>query len=439
MQTVKMVESQSALPSNALLLKQFDDYDVRHGALPKFDGSRDLRKISKLGRGCASNVYLVATECRQQLALKCLDRRKIKDQNDFVSHAEDIIREAHTLSNLDHKNIMTIRGVSSRCPSESFVNADDASWERGQDHSYFFLMDVLEETLMDRINRWSKEKSSFRTRKGSPLWKLLGRSKKRKVDRAKMIGRIETVAMGVAEGMKYLHEQNVIMQDLKPVSGFWFGSANQVFCPSYNRSQLAYSQRFQQNIGFDLQTGRVCLFDMGMARHIDELDETEGMEICGTPRYNAPEVFQGTAPSTESDVYSFGCVLYAICSLEAPFQQTRNCKNTKIKEFRQSIVAGERPDLGHIPSHAVRKLISDCWAQDPGARPSFHEIVLNRLPAITSPYCRPLKGVTMDSATTFAESCASSFRSDPGLPTSFARLVTNSHPRLSPGEEILSC
>jgi serine/threonine protein kinase len=77
-------------------------------------------------------------------------------------------------------------------------------------------MDDLEETLMDRMKRWSKDKGSFSPKGCRTLSKLL--KKKRKVDLVKMIERIETAAMGVAQGMEYLHGKNIIMQDLKPVS-----------------------------------------------------------------------------------------------------------------------------------------------------------------------------------------------------------------------------
>jgi serine/threonine protein kinase len=210
-----MAASQSTLPPNSLL-KQYDVYDVRQCGLPMFDGSRDLRKISKLGQGCSSNVYLVATESRKQLALKCLDPRAIEDQDHFDSLAGDIFREAHTLTSLDHNNIIKIRGVSTRQPSESFANDVGASWENGVGFGYFFLMDDLEETLMDRMKRWSKDKGSFSPKGCRTLSKLL--KKKRKVDLVKMIERIETAAMGVAQGMEYLHGKNIIMQDLKPVS-----------------------------------------------------------------------------------------------------------------------------------------------------------------------------------------------------------------------------
>eukprot|EP00980_Cylindrotheca_fusiformis_P002623 scaffold618_cov130-Cylindrotheca_fusiformis.AAC.27 len=401
-----MTSFQAGSPPHSSL-KNFDVYDVRECGLPKFD-RKDLRLTENLGRGFSSNVYLVATECRQQLALKCLDPTAIDDADHFVSLAGDIFREAHMLANLDHKNVVHIRGVSIQKPSESFY---DGAVAKNEAYGFFFLMDVLEETLMDRINRWSKEKGSFqKTLCFMPPRRL------KKINTAKMLDRIEHVATGIAEGMEYLHEQNLVIQDVKP-----------------------------QNIGFDLQTGRVCLFDLGMARHIDELSEAKRFDIGGTPRYTAPELFQGGTPTKESDVYSFGCVLYAICSLEAPFQERKGRKKKTLHDFEATVVAGHRPSLDHIRSHSVRNLISNCWAQNPAVRPSFREIARDRLPAITRPegvqQVKPF--LKMDSAISMTESCTSSFRSEvensSQLPAEGSLLSCTHQSWPSPEEEVLTC
>jgi serine/threonine protein kinase len=73
------------------------------------------------------------------------------------------------------------------------------------------------------------------------------------------------------------------------------------------------------NIGFDIETGigSVKLFDFGFARKINNtagpiVGDNEGPDndnnICGTPRYMAPEVLQGKGGSKKADVYSFGLV-----------------------------------------------------------------------------------------------------------------------------------
>jgi serine/threonine protein kinase len=152
----------------------------------------------------------------------------------------------------------------------------------------------------------------------------------------KMFGRIETVIKGVVDGMRYLHDRNIILQDLKPA-----------------------------NIGFD-ESGKVRLFDFGMARYVTECKDDE---VCGTPRYMAPEVMSGEGSSLKSDVYSFGMVLYEVCSLQRPFG---HCKS--YESLEEAARSTSRPSLDCIPSKAVQALIQECWNPDPAARPSFEGI-----------------------------------------------------------------
>jgi serine/threonine protein kinase len=152
-----------------------------------------------------------------------------------------------------------------------------------------------------------------------------------------MLGRIETVIKGVVDGMRYLHDRNIILQDLKPA-----------------------------NIGFD-ESGKVQLFDFGMARYVAECKDDN--EVCGTPRYMAPEVMSGEGSSLKSDVYSFGMVFYEVCSLQSPFGHCKSFES--LEEVARST---SRPSLDCIPNKAVQALIQECWNHDPAARPSFEGI-----------------------------------------------------------------
>ena len=285
----------------------------------------ELQRISLLGRGVYSNVHLVIEpKTHKQYALKCLDASRINDSEEFLDAASDLAREASLLARLDHENIIQLRGLCASSISDSYQ-------EDG--NGFFFLMDVLDETLKDRMDRWRSDGSLFH----GPRRFLFGGAKT--VDVHKMRGRIETVALGIVRGMRYLHEQqSIVLRDLKPA-----------------------------NIGFEAETGRVKLFDFGMSRHIDEcLPE----DVVGTPRYMAPEVMLSHGTSYSSDVYSFGVVLYEICSLKVAFAKQRN-----LDDFQRHVVdAKARPNLACIPCARLQALIADCWAHEPSARPSFAEI-----------------------------------------------------------------
>lgn len=44
--------------------------------------------------------------------------------------------------------------------------------------------------------------------------------------------------------------------------------------------------------------------------------------LTGTPYYSSPEVLNKTPYDKSSDIWSLGCLIYEMASLEAPFQAT---------------------------------------------------------------------------------------------------------------------
>lgn len=171
-----------------------------------------------------------------------------------------------------------------------------------------------------------------------------------------------------------------------------------------------------------MQTGQARIFDFGMARHTLDLSRNKTVENCGTPRYMAPEIMKGDTPTKASDVYSFGCVLYTLCSLKVPFREFA-AKENDLEKFKAKVLAGERPSLKCIPCPLVRSLIQDCWAQDPFDRPTFEEIVEDRLPGIRARCGKEKKAMNRsESSSSKQDSIHWSFRSDSGLTLSVKSL-----------------
>mgnify|MGYP003645519537 CR=1 FL=1 len=92
--------------------------------------------------------------------------------------------------------------------------------------------------------------------------------------------------------------------------------------------------------------------------------------MVATPFYTAPEIFNGEEPSTSSDVYSFGILLWEILTRKQPFSSYTDYEKFK-KELTVNAIRPEMPKDA-IPS--LSKLIRSCWDQDPNNRPSFSEI-----------------------------------------------------------------
>eukprot|EP00980_Cylindrotheca_fusiformis_P002395 scaffold558_cov111-Cylindrotheca_fusiformis.AAC.13 len=105
----------------------------------------DFQQVSKLGEGRFSNVFLVIhQEQKQNMAMKRIGPNKTHTPQEFLTAATDLILEANILSQLDHENIIPLRGVCSTRFSDSYVQYGTG---------FFLLMDVLQETLKDRLQR----------------------------------------------------------------------------------------------------------------------------------------------------------------------------------------------------------------------------------------------------------------------------------------------
>ena len=60
--------------------------------------------------------------------------------------------------------------------------------------------------------------------------------------------------------------------------------------------------------------------DFGLARVANDASCTHSGLIAGTPQYMAPEQIRGETCSPQSDLFSLGGVMYAMCTGHAPFR-----------------------------------------------------------------------------------------------------------------------
>jgi len=67
-------------------------------------------------------------------------------------------------------------------------------------------------------------------------------------------------------------------------------------------------------------TGLVKLMDFGLARRMEGARMTRPGTIIGTFAFMAPELFQGGAPSPQSDLYALGLILYEFLTGNSPFE-----------------------------------------------------------------------------------------------------------------------
>jgi len=309
---MEQFDTSSTLPKNGLrqvAKLTWDDFDITE--LLGCGGFATVVRVSihrESSNECHSTSHSHASHCQGDFAIKFLHPKLWYQHADRLSNAAaDLAMEAKILSRLNHENIIQLHAVTDGCPSTSFHDG------RG----FFLVLGLLEETLHSRLRRWRNDKHD------------------------NLLDRLESTAVGIARGMEYLHENNIAIRDLKT-----------------------------RNIGYDKATGKVKLFDLGLACEIPP-GETQTSTV-GTFRYLAPEVVLGYGYDLSCDVYSFGIVLWQICSLELKFAYKCNSRSDILEWVAKR---GGRPSLKKLACpRRINRLIKECWHPDPQIRPSFKAI-----------------------------------------------------------------
>lgn len=89
---------------------------------------------------------------------------------------------------------------------------------------------------------------------------------------------------------------------------------------------------------------------------------------CGTPAWVAPEVFYSSEDkmSKASDMYSYGCILWALGAKKEPLAKeiTEDISRGKVKIQDKEKATEDTPQ-------EMKKLIQFCWSNDPSQRPTI--------------------------------------------------------------------
>jgi serine/threonine protein kinase len=125
----------------------------------------------------------------------------------------------------------------------------------------------------------------------------------------------------------------------------------------------------------------------------------------GTLLWQAPELFRGDRHYTNSvDVYSYGIILYEIATRRLPWVGEIDDDDymSTVRWLEAALKADRRPALpsemeAHHPEFV--DVMRQCWAGDPGERPSFSSVVaiLRGVQGVEAPHGEP--SVTPGSAT----------------------------------------
>lgn len=284
-------------------------------------------------------------------AIKTLSDTLLNDPERFVAGVIDLAVETKFLAIIRHPNIIKMRAVST-----------SSEYSLG----YFIVLDRLYDTLTDRMRAWKEQKSNLSG--FSRVRDLKGAKKKELWVERLMVGYELTGAL------KYLHDNNIVYRDLKP-----------------------------DNIGFDVR-GDVKIFDFGLAKEIKSEDMVANdlykmSGNTGSLRYMAPEVALTEPYNHLVDVFSFGILLWQMCSLDVPFA-TYN-----VQRHAQRVVrGGERPPLDTRKwSSTLCNLMTNCWSANINERPHFGEVG-SALRAEFDPYLGESEGDMLDVSNRTAQS-----------------------------------
>lgn len=165
-----------------------------------------------------------------------------------------------------------------------------------------------------------------------------------------------------------------------------------------HRGRILHRDLKPSNILLD-ENGHVFLVDFGLAMLGSTEPLTQEGHVVGTPRYMAPEMFDGVY-TTKGDIYALGAVLYEMIFREPCFSAAdRRQLFLKITAQEPRYLMEPPPDV----SSEVLNLLRSLLAKNPGDRPERAELLLpNRGPAAPLGLSLSPTGDTFSEAQTIA-------------------------------------
>ncbi|CAO2818127.1 unnamed protein product [Amaranthus hypochondriacus] len=112
---------------------------------------------------------------------------------------------------------------------------------------------------------------------------------------------------------------------------------------------------------------KVCDFGLSRMKHSTFLSSRS---TAGTAEWMAPEVLRNEPSDEKCDVYSFGVILWELCTLQQPWGGMNPMQVVGAVGFQH-----RRLDIPDTVDPAVADIIRRCWQTDPKLRPTFTEIM----------------------------------------------------------------
>lgn len=291
-----------------------DNHDTLSGSADECDARQQLRESVNGGTS--------------QVVVKHLNRKLLRRPQEFYQAAIHLKQEATLLSQIDHPNIIRLRGLAL---------GGTLALQSGKYNDYFLVLDRLTDTLDQRVEQWKSTTSPGLFQKVQYAHQL-------------------------ASALSCLHKRRLVFRDLKP-----------------------------QNVGF-LPNGMLQLFDFGFcrslpvgsfpSRHADK--ETFCMSMAGTIRYMAPEIQTHQSYNCKIDVYSWSILAYEMIAEEKAYAHY-----TKTDHFLDLVCMQEiRPNLEaksteHLPD-SLKKVLAKAWCGSIEQRLTMDAVLEQMSPILNS-------------------------------------------------------
>jgi serine/threonine protein kinase/formylglycine-generating enzyme required for sulfatase activity len=153
------------------------------------------------------------------------------------------------------------------------------------------------------------------------------------------------MAKGIINGLKFLHEHNIVHRDLKS-------------------SNILISKRDDEYIP--------KITDFGLSKNVDNINQTfkTNSFVGGSIKYSAPEQLLNTKTKGNVDIWSLGIILYELFTGRIPFEIEKDVANTdylRIESIKK-ITSGHLPEDVDLIPNPFNIIIKGCLIIDPDKR-----------------------------------------------------------------------
>ena len=196
---------------------------------------------------------------------------------------------------------------------------------------------------------------------------IRGGSLQKRLEKEGPLPVVEVLRIGsqVAAGLAAAHSQGLVHRDIKP-----------------------------ENILLEEGVERVTITDFGLARAVDDNTVTQQGTIAGTPQYMSPEQARGEQVDQQSDLFSLGSVLYALCTGRPPYRSDSSYGvMRKIIDESPTPIQELNAEVPRWLSAIIEKLLSRDKSERFASAFAVHELLEACLSHVQQPDAIPLPAI----------------------------------------------